>query len=112
MHPDMTPCGGSSPHPPVCQGLELRRRWASDQEVTGQGKEIGRQHRRLHVAFERHHASPGAAVETEGSFEEGDHAFDSCPEVTQPLVDPTTPGHVADLEAPLLLEADVLDPQG
>jgi len=88
------------------------RGWTSGQQMASHREKIGREDRGVHLAFERFCFSPCTAVETERPLEEGDHALDARPEVTEPPLDPTASGHLADLEAAFLLEAHVLDPHG
>lgn len=81
----------------------------SGQLVAGQHEQVGGQHRGVDVGPEAVGAPPGAAPQPEGAVEKRDRALDARPEGLEPLVDPAALDHVADLQAPLLVEGDVLD---
>ena len=61
-----------------------------------------------YISFEALPTRPGAAVETEGSFQCGDARLDAGSEVPELLVDPTALGHIQDSEAAFLCKDGVL----
>ena len=97
---------------PCAVTRDMRSRSRSGQAAPGEQQEIRGEDRGAHVRVKARRAFPHAARRAKDPLQERDPALDPGAEAAEFVIDPRAADHVADGEAALLREADVLDARG